>query len=73
VWATDITYIPMARGFLYLVAVMDWYSRYVLAWRLSNTHWAHLPIMDFAPPRVLAQPVRPGAGDDEIDPPAAAR
>jgi putative transposase len=37
VWATDITYIPMARGFLYLVAIMDWYSRYVLAWRLSNT------------------------------------
>jgi putative transposase len=37
VWATDITYIPMARGFLYLVAVIDWYSRYVLAWRLSNT------------------------------------
>ena len=33
----DITYIPMARGFLYLVAVMDYYSRYVLAWRLSNT------------------------------------
>jgi putative transposase len=37
VWASDITYIPMARGFLYLVAIMDWYSRYVLAWRLSNT------------------------------------
>jgi putative transposase len=37
VWAADITYIPMARGFLYLVAVMDWASRYVLAWRLSNT------------------------------------
>ncbi len=37
VWAADITYIPMARGFLYLVAIMDWYSRYVLAWRLSNT------------------------------------
>ena len=36
-WATDITYIPMARGFLYLVAIMDWHSRYVLAWRLSNT------------------------------------
>jgi putative transposase len=36
VWAADITYIPMARGFLYLVAVMDWMSRYVLAWRLSN-------------------------------------
>ena len=37
VWAADITYIPMARGFLYLVAIMDWYSRYVLAWSLSNT------------------------------------
>ena len=37
VWATDITYIPMARGFLYLVAIMDWFSRCVLAWRLSNT------------------------------------
>jgi len=37
VWAADVTYIPMARGFLYLVAVMDWYSRKVLAWRLSNT------------------------------------
>ncbi len=37
VWAADITYIPMARGFLYLVVILDWYSRYVLAWRLSNT------------------------------------
>ena len=37
VWATDITYIPMAHGFLYLVAVIDWASRAVLAWRLSNT------------------------------------
>ncbi len=37
VWATDITYIPMARGFVYLVAVMDWYSRKVLSWRVSNT------------------------------------
>lgn len=36
VWAADITYIPMARGFAYLVAVIDWYSRRVLAWRLSN-------------------------------------
>lgn len=36
-WAADITYIPMAHGFLYLVAIMDWYSRRVLAWRLSNT------------------------------------
>jgi putative transposase len=37
VWSTDITYIPMAKGFVYLVAVMDWYSRRVLSWRLSNT------------------------------------
>ena len=36
VWATDITYIPMARGFLYLMAIMDWHSRYVLAWRLQH-------------------------------------
>ena len=36
-WAADITYLPMARGFLYLVAVMDWHSRCVVAWRLSNT------------------------------------
>ncbi len=37
VWASDITYIPMAQGFLYLVAIMDWYSRHVVAWKLSNT------------------------------------
>ena len=37
VWAADITYIPMARGFHYLVAIMDWYTRYVVAWNLSNT------------------------------------
>lgn len=37
VWATDITYIPMARGFVYLAAVIDWHSRKVLSWRLSNT------------------------------------
>jgi putative transposase len=37
VWAADITYIPIGRGFLYLVAIMDWASRAVLAWRLSNT------------------------------------
>ncbi len=37
VWAADITYLPMSRGFLYLVAIMDWHSRYVLSWRLSNT------------------------------------
>lgn len=37
VWSTDITYIPMAKGFMYLVAILDWYSRCVLAWQLSNT------------------------------------
>jgi putative transposase len=37
VWAADITYIPMARGFLYLVTIIDWSSRHVLSWRLSNT------------------------------------
>jgi putative transposase len=38
VWAADVTYIPMACGFLYLVAIIDWASRAVLAWRLSNTN-----------------------------------
>jgi putative transposase len=37
VWSTDITYVPMRTGFLYLVAVMDWFSRFVLSWELSNT------------------------------------
>jgi len=37
VWCSDVTYIPMAKGFIYLVAIMDWHSRAVLAWRLSNT------------------------------------
>ena len=37
VWSTDVTYIPMPRGFMYLVAIIDWYSRYVLSWSLSST------------------------------------
>ena len=37
VWSTDITYVPLAGGFMYLAAILDWYSRYVVAWRLSNT------------------------------------
>jgi putative transposase len=37
VWSSDITYIPMARGFMYLTVMMDWHSRYVLTWELSNT------------------------------------
>lgn len=38
VWSTDITYIPMDKGFIYLCAIIDWHSRYVLAWGISNTH-----------------------------------
>ena len=37
VWCADITYLPMRRGFLYLVAIMDWHTRKVLSWRISNT------------------------------------
>ncbi len=37
VWSSDITYVPLQRGFMYLVVILDWFSRYVLAWRLSNT------------------------------------
>ena len=37
VWSTDITYVPLLRGFMYLTAVIDWYSRYVLSWQLSNS------------------------------------
>jgi putative transposase len=37
VWSADITYVPLPKGFMYLAAVIDWYSRYVVAWRLSNT------------------------------------
>ena len=44
VWAMDITYIPMARGFIYLAVVLDWYSRRVLSWRLSNSMTADAPV-----------------------------
>ena len=69
VWAADSTYLPMARGFLYLAAVMDWYSRYVVAWRLSNTlevgfaprrwrrHWAGANRRCSTPPREASSPV----------------
>ena len=43
-WASDISYIPMAKGFMYLVAIMDWYSRRVLSWRVSNTLDTHFCI-----------------------------
>jgi putative transposase len=54
VWCADVTYIPMARGFLYLVAIMDWHSRAVLAWQLSNTLSA-----DFCVDAALARFGRP--------------
>lgn len=41
VWSTDITYVPMRHGFMYLTAVIDWYSRYVISWRLSNSLDSH--------------------------------
>lgn len=53
VWCSDITYIPMQYGFMYLVAVMDWWSRYVLSWELSNTMEAEFCIRAWE--RALAQ------------------
>ncbi|NHQ75999.1 IS3 family transposase [Roseovarius gahaiensis] len=60
VWCADITYIRMERGFLYLVAIMDWYSRKVLAWRLSNTLEADFcvaalkePLAKYGPPEIF--------------------
>jgi putative transposase len=56
VWSTDITYIKMAQGFLYLVAMLDWYSRYVLAWRLSNTLDTQFCIDDLEGALAISQP-----------------
>ncbi len=60
VWASDITYLPMRRGFLYLVAIMDWHTRKVLAWRISNTLEAEFcaealneAIARFGPPEIM--------------------
>ena len=61
VWAADITYLPMRRGFLYLVAIMDWHTRKVLAWRISNTLEADFcvealneAIARFGPPEIMS-------------------
>ena len=56
VWASDITYIPLKHGFLYLVAILDWYSRYVLAWRLSNTLTGNFCLEALDEALSLAQP-----------------
>src|SRR6056297_1663000 len=60
VWCADITYLPMRRGFLYLAAIMDWHSRRVLSWRLSNTLEAEFcadaldeAIARFGPPEIM--------------------
>jgi len=60
VWCADITYLPMRRGFLYLVAIMDWHTRKVLAWRISNTLEADFcvealneAIHTFGPPEIM--------------------
>jgi putative transposase len=60
VWCADITYLPMRKGFLYLVAIMDWFTRKVLAWRISNTPEADFclealneAIHNFGPPEIM--------------------
>jgi putative transposase len=60
VWCADITYLPMKRGFLYLIAIMDWHTRKVLAWRISNTYEAEFcvealneAILRFGPPEIM--------------------
>jgi putative transposase len=56
VWSTDITYIPMRMGFLYLVAVIDWHSRYLLSWKLSNTLDADFCIEALQEALLIGQP-----------------
>ena len=62
VWCADITYLPMRRGFLYLVAIMDWHTRKVLAWRISNTLEA-----GFCPSRQIALQSPAGQGCDALN------
>ena len=56
VWSTDITYIPMKHGFMYLTAIIDWYSRYVITWELSNTLDGHFCQMALERALVHAKP-----------------
>lgn len=56
VWCADITYIPMPTGFMYLVAIMDWYSRYVIGWRLSNTLDARFCLETLEDALIMNQP-----------------
>jgi putative transposase len=57
VWSTDITYIRLAKGFVYLVAIIDWYSRYVLSWQLSNTMDIHFCLVALEQALQIGQPV----------------
>jgi putative transposase len=56
VWSADITYLPMPQGFMYLTAVIDWYSRYVLAWQLSNTLDGHFCLVALEQALALGKP-----------------
>ena len=55
VWSADITYVPMPQGFMYLTAVIDWYSRYVLSWQLSNTLDGHFCLVALEQALALGQ------------------
>jgi putative transposase len=56
VWSADITYVPMPQGFMYLTAVIDWYSRYVLSWQLSNTLDGHFCLIALEQALALGKP-----------------
>jgi putative transposase len=56
VWSADITYIPMLHGFMYLTAVIDWYSRYILSWQLSNTLDGHFCLVALEQALALGKP-----------------
>ncbi len=74
VWSSDITYVPMRHGFMYLTAVIDWFSRYVLSWRLSNTLEVRfcLEALDEALARGRSTPTR-GHSSRRASTPAARR
>jgi transposase InsO family protein len=67
VWCVDVTYIPMAKGFLYLVVVIDWVSRAVLAWRLSNTLGAEFCVEALKRPPKTPDRVYPVVKNQEYD------
>jgi putative transposase len=64
VWCADITYVPMAYGYMYLVAVMDWWSRYVLGWELSNSQEAEFCVRAVLLRQACAAPKITGVRED---------